>query len=63
MWSISWQRKWAMNDSAQAAIKLLHHNLELIKATASTRGRLNLKQQAEEAIALLRIIERNQDDH
>lgn len=52
-----------MNNNAQAAIKLLNHNLELIKTTASKRGRLNLKQQAEEAIALLRIIERNQDDH
>lgn len=51
-----------MNDSAQAAIRLLHRNLELIKTTASTRGRLNLKQQAEEAISLLRIIERNKDD-
>lgn len=52
-----------MTDSTDAAIKLLHRNLELIKTTASKRGRLNLKQQAEEAIALLRIIERNQDDH
>lgn len=45
-----------MSDNAEAAAKLLNHNLELIKKSAEARNRPNLKQQIEECQALLRII-------
>lgn len=45
-----------MSDTAEAAAKLLNHNLEIIKKSAETRKRPNLKQQIEECQALLRII-------
>lgn len=45
-----------MSNDADAAVKLLQHNLELIKKSAEARNRPNLKQQIEECQALLRII-------
>ena len=51
-----------MTDSIDAAINLLRRNLELIKRSAETRQRPNLKQQIEECQALLLIVERNKDD-
>ena len=45
-----------MTNDADAAVKLLQHNLELIKKSAEARNRPNLKQQIEECQALLRII-------
>ena len=45
-----------MNDSSEAAAKLLNHNLEIIKKSAETRQRPNLKQQIEECQALLKIV-------
>ena len=50
-----------MTDNTQAAIKLLRQNLSVIKQAADARGRPNLKQQAEECLALLKIIEKETD--
>lgn len=43
----------------EAAVKLLAHNLEIMKTVSVDRGRLNLNQQLEECQALLRIIVRS----
>lgn len=45
-----------MTNDADAAVKLLQHNLELIKKSAEARDRPNLKQQIEECQALLQMI-------
>lgn len=51
-----------MNETAQAAMKMLQKKLEIIKEDAERRTRLNLKGYAEECLALLDIIRRNTNE-
>lgn len=44
--------------SKSPAIKLLKHTLKIIKTSAETRDRPNLKQQIEQCQSLVRMIER-----
>ena len=47
-----------MTENARAAIKLMRQTLTTMRQAADARGRPNLKMQAEECLALLKIIEK-----
>jgi len=47
-----------MTENMQAAISLLRHNLEVVRTSAEQRFRHNLRMEMQEALSLLRIIEK-----